>query len=503
MSNRASSREMGSPPPPRPSQRSNEDAHYDSNEKPPKAERLHWAMDPTESSSDWKIEVRAENKIHGTYYVHRCIIAVGERKSEYFVRACRRGDHEFSEAANSMSRIELERLAAVAFPFFLDYVYSGELQISTEIAMGLRKLARYFENQDLRYRIRQFINHDLTAETAGTYYKHSQILFDEPIEEAVVDLCVAKSLDIAPHHSIVIDPSIPPQLWLEILPKALEAPQQQEPAKRCGIVWVEAPVPDAAHYRARLGKHLSTLVAYFCWERRDWEDSDIDCATFQELTSEEHLPDIDFQAALLLIALERQLSPFVQLAPQRPNTRAAAQDNNNTYPMTGLQERCLTSLHGNWGNVDYSQGEDLKERLRLVNPEMLVNLLLSVQSDAMELSRQLKHAQTAYALSWMRAVVEPDGVDWSGLGELDAEEEAHAAANINDQATDETTTSLQQLYLASLHGNPATRGEDLKERLRHETPEMLVELLVSAQAAAAELRQRLQKHQSVLSIIAT
>jgi len=370
MSNRASSLNMGSPRRPK---RSNADMGYDSNKKPPKEERLHWKMDPEESLSDWTIEILVGGKTHGTYHVHKSILAIGDRKSEYFVRLFRSGNHRFAEAADSTSSIELHPLAAITFPLFLNYLYSGELDISTETSMGLRNLAGYFENRSLRWETKLYIRHIfLTIETAGTYYEQSQIFHDDKIQSAVVDLCVRHIAEISPNHSIVVDPSITPQLWLDILQKAQEV-QPQQPEDSISI-----------------SRHLSNLVANFCRTHRDT----IDGMTFQELTSETCLPHIDCHAALPLMDLERRL---LSVEPTTKPAVSSGFNNNNLAhhqsTTTNLQQRSLASLHGNWATVDISQSEELQDLVRHQHPQVLLSLFLIAQSNAVELTRELDKAK--------------------------------------------------------------------------------------------------------------
>ena len=254
---------------------------YDSDVEPPPPaadERLDWRLDPAESLSDWTIQVvvgSGDSTAAVTdYHVHKSVLAVGARKSEYFGRLFL-GPHAFAEAANCTSRIQLHPLAARAFEFFLDYVYhaDGELQISTATATALHYLAGYFENRRLRWESKQFWKADLTLETAGTYHEHAEIFRDDKIATAVADLCVSQINDITPNLSIVRQST--PQLWLEVLQKA----------------------------KPGSSRHLSQLMASFCGAHRDT----LDVATYQELTSEASLPEIDCQAALPLMDLERQL----------------------------------------------------------------------------------------------------------------------------------------------------------------------------------------------------
>jgi BTB/POZ domain len=73
----------------------------------------------------------------------------------------------FSEAQDNTSRIELNELAAKAFPEFLDYVYmpGQKMEFKTENATALYSLAKYFDVQRLRYGAKQFFRQDLRTTT--------------------------------------------------------------------------------------------------------------------------------------------------------------------------------------------------------------------------------------------------------------------------------------------------------------------------------------------------
>jgi hypothetical protein len=104
------------------------------------ADLLLWRQDPEESYSDWTLlisyETTDENEKTATktdeYHLHKGILAVGPRKSEYFARLFKAGGR-FAESSSNTSRIILTELEANAFPHFLDYLYSvDDLEISTE-----------------------------------------------------------------------------------------------------------------------------------------------------------------------------------------------------------------------------------------------------------------------------------------------------------------------------------------------------------------------------------
>jgi hypothetical protein len=87
-------------------------------------DKLHdWRMDPTESLSDFKIEIvdkDASTDASGTtvYDVHKVIIC----RSKYFEALCSPSS-SFVERSEATSRVKLPSLAATRFPYLLDYLY--------------------------------------------------------------------------------------------------------------------------------------------------------------------------------------------------------------------------------------------------------------------------------------------------------------------------------------------------------------------------------------------
>ena len=148
--------------------------------------KLTWRLDPEESFSDWKIIIQIkppvesllpssvssslestsddlicspddssqENKeseesqgtiTTNTYNVHKCILGLGERKSEYFCTIFKSG--RMAESNNQASEIPLDHQAANAFPIMLDYMYEGKtaIKVTSENVMPLGYLADYFQ----------------------------------------------------------------------------------------------------------------------------------------------------------------------------------------------------------------------------------------------------------------------------------------------------------------------------------------------------------------------
>ena len=96
---------------------------------------LSWRQPPSESFSDWTIEVFYEDITkpsgigHEHYYVHRRVLAVGPKRSNYFANIFK------CNAAGNWNRLELNKREAAAFPMILDFVYADvEFDMDTEKA---------------------------------------------------------------------------------------------------------------------------------------------------------------------------------------------------------------------------------------------------------------------------------------------------------------------------------------------------------------------------------
>jgi len=175
-----------------------DDDAYDSDEPPPPVQDAvsSYRLDPEESLSDWTVEIVVDGTTHSTYHVHKQNLAVGPRRSEYFVKIFS-GGGRFAESRDNKSRIELEELNAKYFPELLDYAYEGKLQLKTENSTALDSMAKYFDMRRLRWEAKQFWQKDIQqATTCGTYYEHARMLKDDKILNVAVATCSENIMNI-------------------------------------------------------------------------------------------------------------------------------------------------------------------------------------------------------------------------------------------------------------------------------------------------------------------
>ena len=150
-----------------------------------------WRLDPEESHSDWTVVISVNNdgagSVHDTYHIHKMVLSVGSKKSDYFCRAFQ--TKNLKESQEKTSRIELEEVAAKAFPVMLDYLYGKNLRISHENAAPLYHLGDYFGIQPLRNTAQHYWETTMRLEHCGVYYEHAKIFDQEDLMTCVAVRC--------------------------------------------------------------------------------------------------------------------------------------------------------------------------------------------------------------------------------------------------------------------------------------------------------------------------
>ena len=286
-------------------------------------EKFSWRMDAAESLSDWTISILDEGDEHSeTYHVHKNILSVGARRSEYFVPLMR-SDSQFSESNSRMNSIQLQPLAAQAFPEMLDYIYDGHVNCTTENATALHYLGSYFGVRRLRWHVKNFLKQDICAANADVYFMHAGIFHDDKIQSAVADACVNDLLAIDTSSCLLQVTTA--DFWKEVLDRA----------------------PQTKGFRG----HLSKLIAEFCRHHPDLELS-----TFTELTSRENLPEIRLAAALSFC--------------QQPNFSLLEECEDSD-----LHSRCIECIAENWDEINWEDSE-MQSTLMQMEKSLVIRLLV-------------------------------------------------------------------------------------------------------------------------------
>lgn len=233
---------------------------------------LTWRLDPEESLSDWTIVVRVgtdggtEKESTTSYHVHRNILAIGPRKSQYFT-ALFRTKHVVESRTNT-SDITLEPSAAASFPLFLDFLYSPKVKMTTDSAVSLRYLAQYFDCRSLLSEVTAFIRDDLTVKTAPIYLAEAAVYRDERLLSAALNVC-AENLEC-----IYVG-------LLAALPVGLLRMAICHPRLKCSSKW------------------LSKVIGQFCRNHPESVTRDF----LLDVTSKERMPEIMAEEALFLLKL--------------------------------------------------------------------------------------------------------------------------------------------------------------------------------------------------------
>lgn len=173
---------------------------------------LSWwhSSDPElDDISDWAIDVCIEeSEEKQSYHVHKSVLAYGARSCGYF-------ETQFStkaataELKNNTSRIRLDQEQAKAFPKMLDFLYGVDQLdsnapniVTTDNAVVLRSLARYFFCPALLKEVNSFIGRDLKPKTAVQYLCSAIAYCDELVRDS------AKNLILEKYNSVTKDTSL-------------------------------------------------------------------------------------------------------------------------------------------------------------------------------------------------------------------------------------------------------------------------------------------------------
>ena len=264
---------------------------------------LSWRLDPSISMSDWTVTVVSRSsKIVEHYYVHKNMLAVGKRKSEYFVDTFRQ--HYKSGSKSNVTEIIVPDQAAQLMPMLLDYIYLdvAALSLSSETASSLRYLSQFFGIKVLFERVMKFIQKDLSLKSLVSYYKSSVALADRKILGITARHCARNIHLVDAAHPLL--ETIDPEFFHKVLSNPLLAPDKSA--------------------------HISLLVAKYCQMHKDRLKGTL----FVNLTNPEFLPKIHHSAALTLLSMEADLVVATSLM--------------SYMTLSSLQERCVNGLASNW-----------------------------------------------------------------------------------------------------------------------------------------------------------
>jgi hypothetical protein len=272
---------------------------------------IDWRQDPGYSLADYKIDVMYEqngSSITTTYHCHRVILVNSSAHFTSLLKGNAKDGCSFSELKENTS-IELNSVVAAVFPHFLDYIYSRFSDTARscqhdliQIDFGFLWFANYFGMSKLKSDLDLVLAAKLNLSTSAEFLGYALELGLQHIVDAVISLCSENLFQLNDIEKEDED------WYFETLAEVFDAD--------CLLSVLTKKNADVA-----ISRNASKLVAAFCGLHN------IDVETFQALTCDTLLPDIDSGAALQLLEKERVL---IIAAPDTL--------------ISNLQERCIDAL---------------------------------------------------------------------------------------------------------------------------------------------------------------
>jgi hypothetical protein len=156
-----------------------------------------------------------------TYHCHRIIIGIGPRACSYFARLFSPSAQAFAEGGVNRSNLVFEESAAAAFPLLLDYVYSGELNATSETALALLEIAHYLGCRPAFDAAVGFINADLSAQTSPLYIREASVFpLAAPLLGKAIELCATQILVVLKCDNSAALFELPPELFVQVVQSA-------------------------------------------------------------------------------------------------------------------------------------------------------------------------------------------------------------------------------------------------------------------------------------------
>ena len=162
------------------------------------------------------------------YHVHRNILAIGERRSGYFVNLL----HYGIDDGNRCSIIELSSRAVAYFPDLLDYMYSSKaFALTTRNAIALLFLSQAFQVLSLETKVKAFIDKDIKLYNFGYYMSDALYFSDETIAVKVMDTCEKEAMLLLNNFSPNAGLGLGKILKVPLLSSAIKAEE------KCKTIW--------------------------------------------------------------------------------------------------------------------------------------------------------------------------------------------------------------------------------------------------------------------------
>lgn len=335
-------------------------------------EELSWRMDPEVSFSDWCIDIQRVGcmeedqhvKSEGSsedlviitttdrYHVHRNILAVGPRHSEYFAAQFQA---PMQERFAQRTIISLDDARADVFPMLLDFLYSGELPdpFTPQSAAALHSLSEYFDMEQLRRKIENFYRTQVTISHIEDFIQSARRHHAEPLLRIAIEISAQHILQMTTETARQLGPD----LLLDIL--QTNATQKNDDGK----------------HRRRYGFHTSKLVAECCHSYKDT----IPAETFRALTDVDILPYLEATAAIYLLSMEADVC---ENAFDDSSDMIESTSKNEACLSISLHQRCTQSITDKWANVRQLllRIPRLNQAFERIPSSTLINILMCATS---------------------------------------------------------------------------------------------------------------------------
>ncbi|GFH54411.1 hypothetical protein CTEN210_10887 [Chaetoceros tenuissimus] len=280
---------------------------------------LSWRLDPQDSLSDWTLRVSSsdQNKIdkqsHAdrdydtkrsgphlnlltkTFFVHKTVLGVGPRRSEFFANLFKNKTGDSRDDVNkTVTKIELLPSAVAVFPVMLDYLYAAPgspIEITTETAVALRHLASSFGIKEMFNETTSFIQSDMNVDTAVTYLCEGKKFKNEKIVENATRIIASKFKEVKLTHLSILSPK-------ELLP-----------------------IITSPDLRIKCSESFSSRIGAYCRCRQD----DLTLSLLESFTHPTRMPMIAEPESLYFLHLYLDLGGMENSRPESLYTRCIVQ----------------------------------------------------------------------------------------------------------------------------------------------------------------------------------
>ena len=280
---------------------------------------LSWRLDPQDSLSDWTLRVSSsdQNKIDKqshtdrdydttrsrshlnlltkTFFVHKTVLGVGPRRSEFFVNLFKNKTGDSRDDVNkNVTKIVLLPSAVAVFPVMLDYLYAAPgspVEITTETAVALRHLASSFGIKEMFNETTSFIKTDMNVDTAVTYLCEGKKFKNEKIVENASRIIASKFKEVKLTHLSILSPT-------ELLP-----------------------IIASPHLRINCSDSFSSRIGAYCRCRED----DLTLSLLESFTHPTKMPMIAEPESLYFLHLYLYLGGMKDSRPESLYTRCLVQ----------------------------------------------------------------------------------------------------------------------------------------------------------------------------------